>query len=121
MASQYAGASNEAAYAHLVDSDMRAVNNNLMWDYFVSISVEGIRVDERPDYWSPNESKTRVVYQELLLDVGTASRYDIAAIITAVHKQCVVENGCKVVLLAGDLQTFGLMVRWNKPNHSSPS
>ena len=54
---QYAGASNDAAYAHLIDSDLRAMNNSLMWGYSFSISAEGIRVDERPNYWPPNESQ----------------------------------------------------------------
>ena len=47
---QYFGASNEVAYTHLTGSDLRAVNNNLMWGYFASISAEGIRVDERHSY-----------------------------------------------------------------------
>ncbi len=73
----YTGASNEAAYAHLMDCDLRSLNNNCMWGYYVSVSAEGMRVDERPNYWPINENKTRVVYREPLLGVGTASRrYD---------------------------------------------
>ncbi len=110
----YTGASNEAAFAHLMDSDLRSLNNNSMWGYYVSVSAEGMRVDERPNYWPINENKTRVVYREPLLGVGTASCSDIATIIATVHKKCVVEQGFKVVLLVGDFQTFGHMVRWNK-------
>ena len=117
----YTGASNEAAYAHLMDCDLRSFNNNCMWGYYVSVSAEGIRVDERPNYWPVNENKTRVVYREPLLGVGTASRSDIATIIATVHKKCVVEQGFKVVLLVGDFQTFGHMVRWNKMNKTGNS
>ena len=37
------------------------------------------------------------------------------------HKKCVIDRGFKVVLLAGDFQTFGHIVRWNKQNQPSPS
>ena len=54
------------------------------------------------------------MYQDPLLKVGTVLREDCAAIVEAVYKKCVVQDGCRAVLLAGDFQRFCHLVRWNK-------
>ena len=85
-----------------------------MWGYFADMSLQGSRVGERPNYWPPNGSKTRVVYLAPLLEIGTASREGVDAIVADVYKKCVLQDGASVVLVAGDFQNFGHLVRWNK-------
>jgi hypothetical protein len=103
---QFAGASNEAAILNLLDPRLRTNTSSVAWAYFVAGSLAGHRGDARPDFAPFQDKKTDLDYQNPILEVGTASKEDIAEIVSTIEEKCINEMGHKVVILAGDYQTF---------------
>jgi hypothetical protein len=103
---QFPGASNEGAIEYLLNATERVSTSSVAWAYFLEGALAGFRGDARPDFEPPNEKKTDIIYQDPILEVGTASKEDISEIVSTIELKCITQQQHKVVILAGDYQTF---------------
>lgn len=110
------GLSNDAAFNFLMDKSLRKYHNDVCWHYYSRLIKKGTSIVARPEHYPINDEKTQVIYMPPLLDCGTAKSYDISLILSTIQENLVRKEGKSFVLVAGDFQTYGLMVRFKKEN-----